>query len=63
MGAYIFNIPKMGGHWCGELDEIGAEAWMTFCVGLSKTSTVCLRSTNKLCLGQRLKYVNPLKMT
>ena len=25
--------------------------------------TVCLGSTNKLCLAQRLKYVNPLKMT
>ena len=25
--------------------------------------TVCLGSTNKLCLGQRLKHVNPLGMT
>ena len=26
-------------------------------------ATVCLGSTNKLCLGQRLKHVNPLEMT
>ena len=25
--------------------------------------TVCLGSTNKLCLGQRLKHVNPVEMT
>ena len=25
--------------------------------------TVCLGSTHQLCLAQRLKYVNPLKMT
>ena len=26
-------------------------------------ATVCLGSTNKLCLGQRLKHVTPLEMT
>ena len=32
-------------------------------VGRGGYCTVCLGSTNKLYLGQRLKYVNPLKMT
>ena len=34
-----------------------------FVVGRGMFGTVCLGSMNKLCLGQRLKYVKPLKMT
>ena len=53
----VYQLRVWGGCWGGGVESLWNTEHGTW------NGTVCLGSTNKLCLGQRLKHVKPLEMT